>query len=122
MGKLVGGKDEVRTNYEKSSLMQNKEEGLMLSQDWGSIKPMVSVASGGLHAGILKPVFELLGTEIAIQVGGGIHSHPDGTREGARAIRESIDAYLKGVGIKEYSQTHPALKKAYDKWGEKVYE
>lgn len=122
MGKLAGGKDEVRTNYEKSSLMQNKEEHLMLAQNWGNIKPMMSVASGGLHPGILKPVFDLIGTEIIIQVGGGIHSHPDSTIEGARALRESIDAYNKGIGVKEYSLTHPALKKAYEKWGEKVYE
>jgi len=122
MGKLVGGKDEVRTNFEKSSLMQNNEENLMLSQDWGNIKPMFSVASGGLHPGILKPVFDLLGTQIIIQVGGGIHSHPGGTREGAKAVRESIDAYLKKKSINEYSKNHPALKKAYEKWGEKVYE
>jgi ribulose-bisphosphate carboxylase large chain len=122
MGKLAGGKDEVRANYEKASLMENKEECMMLSQKWGAIKPMMSVCSGGLHPGIIKPVFDLLGTELVIQAGGGIHSHPDGTREGAKALRESIDAYNKGISVKEYSLTHPALKKAYDKWGEKVYE
>jgi ribulose-bisphosphate carboxylase large chain len=122
MGKLVGGKDEVRTNYEKTSLKENKEEKLMLAQDWGRIKPMMSVSSGGLHPGIIKPVMDLLGTEIIIQAGGGIHSHPEGTKKGAIALRESIDAYIKGIGIKEYSLTHPALKKAYEKWGEKVYE
>ncbi|MDD2678596.1 MAG: type III ribulose-bisphosphate carboxylase [Candidatus Nanoarchaeia archaeon] len=122
MGKLVGGKQEVRTNFEKASLMKNKEENLMLAQDWGSIKPMVGVCSGGLHPGIIKPVFDLLGTEIALQVGGGIQGHPDGTEEGAKAVRESIDAYNKGISLKEYSKTHPALRKAYELWGEKVYE
>ncbi|MDD5054611.1 MAG: RuBisCO large subunit C-terminal-like domain-containing protein, partial [Candidatus Nanoarchaeia archaeon] len=56
------------------------------------------------------------------QVGGGIQGHPDGTEEGAKAVRESIDAYNKGISLKEYSKTHPALRKAYELWGEKVYE
>ncbi|MFA5303386.1 MAG: type III ribulose-bisphosphate carboxylase [Candidatus Nanoarchaeia archaeon] len=122
MGKLVGGKDEVRTNFEKTSLLENKSEELMLKQEWGSIKPVMSVCSGGLHPGIIKPLFDLLGTEIVVQAGGGIHGHPDGTRQGAIALRESIDAYNKGISVKDYSLTHPALKKAYEKWGENVYE
>jgi ribulose-bisphosphate carboxylase large chain len=80
------------------------------------------VCSGGLHVGILKPLFDLLGTNIGIQVGGGVLSHPNGTRSGATALRQAIDAYMKKASLKEYAETHHELKKALEKWGTKVYE
>jgi ribulose-bisphosphate carboxylase large chain len=122
LGKLAGGKIEVKDNFEKTSLESNNESKEMLAQTWQGIKPVMSVCSGGLHPGMIKPVFDLVGTNIVIQLGGGIHSHPDGTRAGATALRQAIDAYLQGVSVKEYSKNHIELRKAYEKWGDKIYE
>jgi len=122
LGKLAGDKEEVRNNYEKCSLNENKEKEDMLAQNWHGMKKTLSVGSGGLHVGILKPLMDLLGTNICIQVGGGIHGHPNGTHDGAVAVRQSIDAYLKCKTLDEYAETHKELKIALEKWGRKVYE
>jgi ribulose-bisphosphate carboxylase large chain len=122
MGKLVGGAQEVSDNYSKCSLDSNKATKTMLAQDWHSTKAVLGVCSGGLHPGILEPLFNLIGTNIGIQIGGGIHSHPEGTKSGAMALRQAINAYLEGESVKEYAKKHKELRLALEKWGTKVYE
>ena len=58
-----------------------------------------------------------LGTEIVLQAGGGIHGHPDGTRAGAAAMRQAVDAFLAGMSAEEYAKTHPELARALAAWG-----
>jgi ribulose-bisphosphate carboxylase large chain len=50
------------------------------------------------------------------QFGGGCHGHPDGTRAGARAIRQAVDAVLEGSSLEEKAKTSPELKDAIKKW------
>jgi ribulose-bisphosphate carboxylase large chain len=57
------------------------------------------------------------GTNMCIQVGGGIHGHPDGTRAGAAAFRQAVDATVAGVEMNEYAADHAELAVALDKWG-----
>jgi len=116
LGKLAGDKSEVYENWLKSSNNSNKTSKDMLEQKW-SIKNIFGSSSGGLHPGILKPVFDLLGKDIIVQIGGGVHGHPGGTYKGAVAVRQSIDAYLENKNITDYSKNHPELKQALDKWG-----
>jgi len=120
MGKLVGGKKEVRDNWGKCSAMGNKEGDLLLPQKWYNKKPVFSVCSGGLHVGILEPLFKLLGTDIVLQLGGGIHGHPGGTHAGAKALRQTIDAYIKKIPMGEYAKRHTELEQALKRWGHKV--
>lgn len=122
MGKLVGDKQEVSDNFSKASLDLNRESKTMLPQNWFKTKKLLSVCSGGLHVGILEPLFKLLGTNIALQLGGGIHSHPNGTFGGAVALREAIEAHIDKVSLKTYAKNHENLKLALDKWGTKVYK
>ncbi|VUT25016.1 MAG: Ribulose bisphosphate carboxylase [Candidatus Methanolliviera sp. GoM_oil] len=61
--------------------------------------------------------YETLGKDIIIQAGGGVHGHPDGSLAGARALRESVDACMEGIELKEYAKTHEELWKAIEKWG-----
>jgi ribulose 1,5-bisphosphate carboxylase large subunit-like protein len=56
-------------------------------------------------------------TGIAIQAGGGVHGHPDGTAAGARAIRQAVDAYMEGKSAEEYAEDHYELERALKKWG-----
>ena len=59
----------------------------------------------------------MLGRDIILQAGGGIHGHPDGTRAGAAAMRQAVDAALAGIAPAQYAKDHPELKRALDKWG-----
>jgi ribulose-bisphosphate carboxylase large chain len=88
-----------------------------LDQDWGSIKSMLPVASGGLSPLHSPDLIKILGKNIVFQFGGGCHGHPDGTKAGATAIRQAIDAVLEGISLKNYAKTKPELKKALEKWG-----
>ena len=58
-----------------------------------------------------------MGNDVVIQAGGGVHGHPDGTRKGAVAMRQAVDATLKKISLKKYAETHEELKKALGKWG-----
>lgn len=82
------------------------------------MKPTFPVASVGLHPGILPQNVELIGTDVQLQLGGGIHGHPWGTRAGATAGRQSTDAIMLNIPLEEYAKTHPELKAALEHWGE----
>ena len=88
----------------------------MLNQNWGSIKPILPVASGGLSPLHVPDLIEFLGKDMVFQFGGGCHGHPDGTLSGAKAIRQAVEATIEGISLIEYAKTHDEIKKALNKW------
>jgi ribulose-bisphosphate carboxylase large chain len=88
-----------------------------LEQHWYGIKPVFSVCSGGLYPGAVPPLMKTMGNNIIIQAGGGCHGHPDGTKSGATAMRQAVEASMKKIPLKKYAQKHIELKKAIEKWG-----
>jgi ribulose-bisphosphate carboxylase large chain len=88
-----------------------------LTNEWFGLKPVFPVASGGISPLNVAPSIEGYGVDCIVQAGGGVHGHPDGTKEGARAMRQAVDAWLKGVSVREYAKDHLALKRAIEKWG-----
>jgi ribulose-bisphosphate carboxylase large chain len=98
-------------------LAELRGDNLSLTEPWFDVRPVFPVASGGLHPGGVASEITSLGRDIILQAGGGIHGHPDGTRAGATAMRQAVDAVMEGISLKEYAVTHPELKKALDKWG-----
>ena len=117
LGKLAGDKIEVLNNYKKIAQDSNEGDVEVLAQNWYGMKKVLSVCSGGVHPGIIHRLIELLSTDIAVQVGGGVLGHPGGTRSGAKALRQAIDAYMDSISVKEYAKTHIELKQALDLWG-----
>lgn len=120
-GKLFGKKDEVlmlEREIEHNVEGHFTTSGVnVLNQKWGHIKPILAVSSGGLHAGSVPYIVKTLGKDIAIQVGGGCHGHPMGSKAGATSVRQAIDATMNGIHLSEYAKTHKELKSALDKWG-----
>jgi ribulose-bisphosphate carboxylase large chain len=82
----------------------------------GNLKPVLPVASGGLHPRLVPALLETFGNDVVIQAGGGIHGHPEGTVAGAKAMRQAVDATLRGVTLEEYAKTHIELKVALEQW------
>jgi ribulose-bisphosphate carboxylase large chain len=111
IGTAVGKMFETR-----EEVMENRDE---LVKPHGKIKPVFPVASGGLHPGMIPQLFKTFGKDVVMQFGGGIHGNPLGTRSGAMAARQSLDAVLSGISLKEYSRSHKELATAIEKWGEK---
>ncbi len=119
VGKLAGGKDEIVATKEMIMAQEVGEiHGLRMPQKWGRIKPMLPVASGGLHPGILPELLDIYGTmDLVLQVGGGTLGHPMGIEAGARSVMQAIEAYKEGVKLEDYAETHKELKVALEKWG-----
>ena len=88
-----------------------------LTGECHGLNPVLPVASGGLHPGVVDQLLETLGTDIIVQAGGGIHGHPDGTHAGAKALRQSVEASMAGESLETYADDHPELATALEKWG-----
>jgi ribulose-bisphosphate carboxylase large chain len=80
------------------------------------VKPVLPVASGGLYPGLVPALIEFFGKDFVIQAGGGIHGHKDGTVAGAKAMRQAVEASLKGVKLEDFAKTHAELRGALETW------
>ncbi|NYZ77943.1 type III ribulose-bisphosphate carboxylase [Candidatus Micrarchaeota archaeon] len=117
VGKLVGSKEEALAIAD--TLREEKikaRKGLLLEQNWGSIKKAFPVASGGMHPGLVPDVMKMYGKDQIILISGGIHGHPKGTRAGAAAAVQAIEATLEGETLEEKAKRSPELAQALEKW------
>jgi ribulose-bisphosphate carboxylase large chain len=104
VGKMSETREEVAENIEA------------LKAPMHGLKRVLPVASGGLHPGVVPDLVEIFGVDCAMQAGGGIHGHPDGSAAGARAMRQAVDAALNGISLKEYALDHAELARALETW------
>ena len=51
-----------------------------------------------------------LGKDIILAAGGAVHGHPQGSRAGAKSMRDAIDAAMKGIPLMEAVKTSPELR------------
>ena len=121
LGKLEATREEVIGLRDKVYLAISPGFGWELKQDWYGRKPLLPVSSGGLHVGLIYPLLDILGTDIVVQLGGGIWGHPDGGRAGSKALRDVIDGYLQGRTLEECAKISPELSVALQKWGTSTY-
>lgn len=115
-GKMSGGKKEVLHIEKEMRQKSTKKTRENLSQKWYGVKPVLSVASGGVYPGIVDKIMNFMGNDVVIQAGGGVHGHPRGTVYGAKAMRQAVDATLKKKSLREYAKTHEELREALEKW------
>lgn len=104
VGKMYETREEVKENVEA------------LKMDMAELKQCLPVASGGLHPGLVPALIEFFGKDFVIQAGGGIHGHKEGTIAGAKAMRQAVDAAMKGIPLHEYAKTRRELKTALQTW------
>jgi ribulose-bisphosphate carboxylase large chain len=116
IGKLEGDIEDIEEISEEISLKRIKATKDRLKQTWGKIKPVLPVSSGGLHPGHVPFLVKHLGKDLVIQMGGGIHGHFKGTKAGAMAARQAVDAVLSKKSLKEYAKKHEELKQALKQW------
>lgn len=119
--RLVGG-DQLHTGTAagKMGLAEELPEiqriNDFLRAEWYGLKPTFPVASGGIHPAIVPINIENLGTDLVIQAGGGVHGHPQGTRAGAKAMMQSVEASFQHIPLETYAKIHPELALALSKW------
>jgi ribulose-bisphosphate carboxylase large chain len=118
VGKMEGSKEEVMgcevEIEERIARPNNKIHAL--EQRWANLKPVFAVSSGGLHPGHVPALMKMMGNNIIIQMGGGIHGHPQGTMKGSMAARQAVDAVLSKKTLKQYARKHSELSRALEKW------
>ncbi|WP_292407474.1 MULTISPECIES: type III ribulose-bisphosphate carboxylase [unclassified Methanoculleus] len=118
VGKLVGTRAEATVLADVlREKHTNAVEHMALDQDWGAIKSAFPVSSGGLHPGLVPDVLDIYGTELVLLVSGGIHGHPKGTRAGAKAVMQAMEAWKDGETLDEKAKKAPELREALEKWG-----
>ena len=113
---------------EKEKKAQNKVNYHLLDsvrskhfiQDWRKMKKTCPIISGGLNPVLLAPFIDAMqDVDFITTMGAGVHSHPQGTRSGAKALVQACEAWQQKVSIEEYSKTHPELRVAIDFFGKK---
>ncbi len=97
VGKLEGDPNMTRGYYdicrEDFNPMQ-LEHGLFFDQHWASLNKVMPVASGGIHAGQMHKLVDMLGEDCVLQFGGGTIGHPAGIAAGATANRVALEAMI----------------------------
>jgi ribulose-bisphosphate carboxylase large chain len=114
------GVDHIHTGTADLGKLDNEDTAGI--NDWlqgecHGLADVLPVASGGLHPGLLPELFDRLGTEVAVQAGGGVHGHPDGTYAGAVAFRRAVEAATAGESLEDAAANCPELATAIEKWG-----
>jgi ribulose-bisphosphate carboxylase large chain len=104
VGKMSETREEVAENCEA------------LKTGMYGLKEVLPVASGGLYPSLVPALMGFFGKDFVIQAGGGINGHTDGTVAGAKAMRQAVDASLKGISLEEFAKSHKELQVALNLW------
>ena len=116
----IVGVDQLHVGTAVGKMSETREEVLgnvdALKQPMRGLKPVLPVASGGLHPALVPALIETFGGDIVIQAGGGIHGHPQGTTAGATAMRQAVDAVMEKRSLREFAEEHEELAAALRTW------
>lgn len=91
-------------------------KGAML-EDWRGIKRAFPVAIDGIHPGVANSIVGELGKDIVLLADEAVRDHPKGSRAGATALNQAIDAVMAGVSVESYARSHEELRMALEHWG-----
>ena len=97
VGKLEGDPATTKGYYDVCREDHNPmrlENGIFFDQHWASLNKLMPVASGGIHAGQMHQLIDLLGEDVVLQFGGGTIGHPMGIAAGAMANRVALECMI----------------------------
>ena len=137
VGKLEGDPDMIAGFYDILREPINPVDlrhGIYFEQDWASMRKVMPVASGGIHAGQMHQLLTYLGDDVILQFGGGTIGHPMGIQAGATANRVALEAMVlarnegrdiwnEGPDIlAAAARDCSPLRAALDTWGEITFD
>ncbi len=137
VGKLEGDPNTIRGFYDILREDHNPmclEHGIFFDQQWASLRKVMPVASGGIHAGQMHQLLRYLGEDVVLQFGGGTIGHPMGIQAGATANRVALEAmiFARNEGRDIMAEGHQILqdaakhclplKQALDTWGDVTFD
>jgi ribulose-bisphosphate carboxylase large chain len=137
VGKLEGDPNVIRGVYDtcrETHVAQNLQHGIFFDQPWASLKKVMPVASGGIHAGQMHQLVSYLGEDVVLQFGGGTIGHPMGIQAGATANRVALEAIVKARNegrdiwhegpqiLSNAARTCTPLRAALDTWKDVTFD
>jgi ribulose-bisphosphate carboxylase large chain len=137
VGKLEGDPNVISGIYDtlrESRTPTNLQHGLFFDQDWAGLRPVMPVASGGIHAGQMHQLLTYLGEDVVLQFGGGTIGHPMGIQAGATANRVALEAMIlaRNEGrdiwtegpeiLQQAARSCAPLKAALDTWKDITFD
>jgi ribulose-bisphosphate carboxylase large chain len=120
VGKLEGDPLTTQGYYNVCRELHNPVDlprGIFFDQDWADMLKVMPVASGGIHAGQMHQLLDLLGEDVVLQFGGGTIGHPMGIQAGATANRVALEAMVlaRNEG-RDIRNEGPEILRAAAKW------
>src|SRR5258707_9090262 len=120
VGKLEGDPLMIKGFYDtlrESQTAISLENGLFFDQHWASLRKVMPVASGGIHAGQMHQLLHYLGEDVVLQFGGGTIGHPQGIQAGGTANRVALEVMVKARNEgKDIWNEGPQILAAAAKW------
>lgn len=95
VGKMDGSAQEVIEINQ--AIKEDAGINKVLRENWGKIKPVFPIASGGLYPELTKKLISILGNDLIINYGGGLHGHPHGSKSGARACYQAMQIVIEKI-------------------------
>jgi 2,3-diketo-5-methylthiopentyl-1-phosphate enolase len=123
LGKLmrIAGADMILYPSPYGSVALERDEALAIARharESNNVhKSAFPVPSAGIHPGLVAKLYEDFGTDTIVNAGGGVHGHPGGAADGARAFRAAIDTVVQGLPLAEGAKNNQPLAIALEKWG-----
>lgn len=105
--------------HEEEEELRDTIAALTDGDDYGGVMPALS---GGMHPGLVGAIRNRFGNDIMFNVGGAIHGHPSGSFAGTKAMRQAIEADMKGIDIQVATKEQKELREAIEKWGYVKYD
>ena len=133
VGKLEGDPMTVQGYYNicrDAKTVVDFPRGIFFEQDWGALRKVMPVASGGIHAGQMHQLLDLFGDDVVLQFGGGTIGHPMGIQAGAEANRVALESMvlarnegrdIRNEGpeiLRTAARSCQPLRGALDTWGD----
>jgi len=137
VGKLEGDPNTIAGIYQvlrEPLLREDLTKGIFFDQDWASLRRVMPVASGGIHAGQMHQLLSYLGEDVVLQFGGGTIGHPMGIAAGATANRVALEAMVlaRNEGrdiwhegpeiLADAARFSPALQAALETWRDVTFD
>jgi ribulose-bisphosphate carboxylase large chain len=110
----MGAKELAKLRRLKGLGMEGREEHTL----WREMKKTAPIVSGGLNGPLLPEFLDTIKTvDFIVTMGGGVHSHPMGTRGGIMAVNQAFDAWLENIPLDYYAKDKEELRVAIDFYG-----
>lgn len=118
----LAGADHLHVNGLNSKFYESNDSVVRSIQ--ACVTPMhggyatMPVVSSAQWAGTEPATYAATSTvDVMHLAGGGILAHPDGAAAGFESMKLGWEAAVKGIPLDEYAESHPALKRAIEKYG-----